>query len=71
LQLGLDSNRMMLIWGGAVGVFLSLISLIPGARQLMKITTLTAAQWGMILGATFIGTFWLELRKLITYKWRP
>ena len=71
LQLGLGSNRMMLIWGGAVAVFLILISLIPGARQLMKITTLTAAQWGMILVATFIGTFWLELRKLITYKRRP
>ena len=68
LQLGLGSNRMMLIWGGAVAVFLVLISLIPGAQQLMKITTLTAAQWGMILGATFIGTFWLELGKLITYK---
>jgi len=71
LQLGLGSNRMMLIWVGAVAVFLILISLIPGARQLMKITTLTVAQWGMIIGATFIGTFWLELRKLVTYTRKP
>ncbi len=66
-QLGLGSNRMMLIWGGAVAVFLILISLIPSAQSLMKITTLTVAQWGMILIATFTGTFWLEVRKFITY----
>jgi Ca2+-transporting ATPase len=66
-QLGLGSNRVMLIWGAAVAAFLILISVIPGAHQLMKITSLTAAQWGLILIATFAGTFWLELRKLITY----
>jgi Ca2+-transporting ATPase len=67
LQLGLGSNRVMLAWGGAVAVFLILISQIPALQDLMKITTLTAAQWGMILIATVVGTFWLELHKLITY----
>lgn len=67
-QMGLGSNRLMLIWAGAVAAFLIGISTIPGAQQLMKITTLGASQWTMILGATFIGTFWLELKKLITYK---
>jgi len=67
-QLGLGSNRMMLIWGAAVGVFLLAISMIPGARQLMKITTLTGGQWSMLLGAAFVGTFWLELKKMVTYK---
>lgn len=68
LQLGLFSNRMMLIWGGTIAAFLVLVSLFPGAQNLMKITSLTAAQWGMVLGLTFIGTFWLEIKKLITYK---
>jgi Ca2+-transporting ATPase len=67
-QLGGGSNPMMLTWGAAVAVFLLAISMIPGARQLMKITTLTGGQWGMILGATFIGTFWLEVKKMIIYK---
>lgn len=67
-QLGFASNRMMLIWGAAVVVFIILISSIPGAQQLMKITTLTPTQWGMILIATFIGTFWLEAKKMLTYK---
>jgi Ca2+-transporting ATPase len=66
-QLGLGSNRLMLVWAGAVASFLILVSLFPGAQHLMRITTLTASQWAMILGATFLGTFWLELRKLITY----
>jgi Ca2+-transporting ATPase len=67
-QLGLASNRMMLVWGVAVAVFLILVSLIPGARHLMKITTLSAAQWFMILSAPFIGTFWIEIKKIIAYK---
>jgi Ca2+-transporting ATPase len=67
-QFGLGSNRMMLIWGAAVAVFLFLISIIPGAKNLMKITTLSGLQWGVILGTTFPGTFWLEIRKILTYK---
>lgn len=66
-QLGLGSNRVMLIWGASVAIFLFLISLIPSTRQLMKITTLTASQWGMTIAATLIGTFWIEVRKLLTY----
>lgn len=68
LQLGVAGNRMMLIWAAAVTVFVLAISLIPGARQVMKVTTLNGAQWGQILGAVFIGTFWLEIKKLITYR---
>jgi len=67
-QLGLTSNRMMLIWAAAVAVFLLAISSIPGAQQLMKITTLSALQWGIIIVTTFLGTFWLEIKKMVTYK---
>jgi P-type Ca2+ transporter type 2C len=67
LRLGLASNRLMIIWGVAIATFLILISIIPGAQPWMKITTLTAPQWSMILGAAFIGTFWIEVRKLIMY----
>ncbi|GAP15713.1 cation transport ATPase [Longilinea arvoryzae] len=67
-QAGLSSNRMMLAWAGAVAVFLLLVSVIPGARQLMKAAPLTGSQWSMILIATFIGTFWMEVKKRITFK---
>jgi Ca2+-transporting ATPase len=68
LQLGLGSNRLMLAWGGAVIAFPLMVSLIPAAQQLLKITTLATSQWVLILVAIMLGTFWLENRKLITYK---
>lgn len=68
LHLGLTSNRVMLLWAAAVALFLIAISTIPGAQDLMKITSLTSPQWGMILGATFIGTFWMEIKKMIFYQ---
>ncbi|MEN6570810.1 MAG: cation-transporting P-type ATPase [Anaerolineaceae bacterium] len=67
-QMGLGSNRLMLIWGGVVAVFLGAISVIPGAHQVMRITALNGSQWLMILGAAFIGTFWIEARKLILFR---
>lgn len=67
-QLRLGSNRLMLVWGIVVAAFLLFVSLIPGAQNLMKTTALTLSQWGMILSVTFIGTFWLEIRKLITFR---
>jgi Ca2+-transporting ATPase len=67
-QIGLGSNRLMLVWAAAVAIFLLLISTVPGARQLMKITALSTPQWLTIIGATFAGTFWLEIKKMITYK---
>ena len=67
LKIGLGSNRWMLIWGVAVFIFLILVSLIPQAQSLLKITSLTVSQWEMIIAATFVGTFWMEMRKLITY----
>jgi Ca2+-transporting ATPase len=70
LQLGLTSNRMMVIWSGAIILFLGVISLFPGARSLMKVTTLSTIQWMMILSASFAGTFWIELRKLVRFSMR-
>jgi Ca2+-transporting ATPase len=67
-QMGITSNRMMVLWAIAIGAFLALISLIPQARQVMKVDLLPGWQWGMILVATFIGTFWLEIKKIILYS---
>jgi len=67
LQTGIGTNRLMLIWGLVVVIFLLLVSVIPGAHQVIRITSLTVTQWGMILAATIIGTFWMEVRKVITF----
>ena len=68
LQLGLGSNRLMLIWGGAVAIFLIIVSLFPAAEDLLKVTSLTINQWGMIIVFTLLGTFWMEIIKIATYK---
>lgn len=67
-QLGPLTNRLMLIWGATVVVFLILISVIPGAHQVMRISSLTASQWLWIILATTAGTYWMEIRKWITYR---
>lgn len=67
-QLGLGSNRLMLGWAGGIVIFLLAASYLPGAQQLMKVTTLSGAQWGMILGTTFLGTFWVEVKKMVLYR---
>lgn len=64
-QLGVGRNRMMQIWGLAVAVFLVLVNLIPPVQGLLNVTTLSGAQWALILGGTFLGTFWMELRKVL------
>ncbi len=68
LHLGLTSNHVMLLWTAAIALFLIAISTIPGAQSLMKITSLTGFQWGMILAATIVGTFWMEIKKMIFYQ---
>ncbi len=68
LQIGLFTNRLMLIWGGVILTFLILTSVVPGAHELLKITSLTLTQWIMIIVAVAIGTFWMEVGKLLTYR---
>lgn len=67
-QLGLGSNSMMLIWGLGVAAFLLVCAFVPAVQQLMKITPLTGKQWLMILGTAFLGTFWLEVGKALTFR---
>lgn len=68
LRRGADSNRLMIVWGILVAVFLAAVSLIPAAQSVMKITTLSVGLWSQILLATFIGTFWLEIKKWLRIK---
>ena len=67
-QLGLGSNSMMLIWGLGVAAFLLACAYVPAVQQLMKVNPLTGKQWLMILGTAFLGTFWLEVDKALTFR---
>jgi Ca2+-transporting ATPase len=64
-QVGLFSNRVMVVWAMATAALLLVATLVPGAQQLIKVTSLSPAQWALAVGAAFAGAFWIEARKLV------
>lgn len=69
-QLGFFSNRFMVIWGLATVLFVILVTFLPPLWIVLKTGPLSLVQWLLILALTIAGTFWLELRKLITLNYR-
>ncbi len=67
LQIGLFSNRLMVLWGLVSVGFILLVTTIPFLQTYLKTTALSLAQWGTILGLAVIGTFWLEIKKWLTF----
>ncbi len=67
-RLGFFSNRLMIIWGAATIVFVLCVSFIPGVQNLLKTVTLTPGEWILVIGMAFVGTFWIEVLKLL--RWR-
>ena len=68
LQVGFFSNRLMLVWGAVTLVFISLVTTVPFLQTFLKTTTLNVEQWSLILTCVVVGTFWLELKKLVTFE---
>jgi len=64
IRLGISSNWVMVVWAVATLALLLVATLVPGARHLIKVTSLSPAQWALAAGAAFAGTFWIEARKL-------
>ncbi len=67
-RLGFFSNRLMILWGVAAIAFVLFATLVPGAQNLLKTTSLQGQDWLLVLIATVIGTFWIEIRKLIFWR---
>ncbi len=66
-RLGLFSNKLMLIWGGAAVLFLLVATFLPFAQSALKTTNLSLNEWLLSVAAALLGTFWLEVRKLLLY----
>jgi Ca2+-transporting ATPase len=64
-RVGFFTNWVMVAWAMATVCLLLVATLVPEARQLIKVTSLHRAQWALVAGAAFAGTFWIEARKLI------
>jgi Ca2+-transporting ATPase len=69
-QLGLFSNKYLL---GAVGISLLLLAVIifvPPLHAIFKTDFLTLRQWGVILGFSFIPAILIEIKKIVTWKFK-
>ncbi len=70
VHLGLRSNRLMIVWGAATVAVLLVATAVAGARTAFKVTALSAREWALVVGAAFIGTFWIEVKKWMVSR-RP
>lgn len=68
-QLGLFSNHLMVFWGAASLAFVLLATTIPALQGVLHTTKLTASQWALVLGSMFVATFWIEIRKTLTFRY--
>lgn len=71
LRLGVLTNRLMIIWAVATALFVLAVTLIPGIQAIFKTGTLSGQEWGLVLAVAVIGTFWLEVRKWLTFRGNP
>lgn len=67
-RLGIFSNRLMIIWGAATLVFVLCVSFIPEVESLLKTVSLSSGEWILVIGMAFVGTFWIEVLKLLHWR---
>jgi Ca2+-transporting ATPase len=68
VRLGLFSNRLMVVWSAATLSLLLIATLVPGVQGAFKVASLSAAEWLLAFAAAMIGTFWIEVSKVIGIK---
>jgi P-type Ca2+ transporter type 2C len=64
-KLGLLSNKVMILWALIVAVTLLAGTNLPFIHLSLRITSLSLANWALIIGISFVATFWMELKKLL------
>src|SRR5205823_9540889 len=69
--LGFFSNWLMILWAVAAIAFVLIATLVPGVQYILRTTTLSSQDWLLVLIATVIGTFWIEIRKVIFWRGNP
>jgi Ca2+-transporting ATPase len=66
-QLGLFSNRLMVIWGAATVAFVLLVTCVPGVQAALKTVALSRGEWTLAISMALAGTFWMEIRKWLIW----
>ncbi len=65
LREGLLSNKVMLLWALLVFVVLVAGTTLAPLQAALGITGLQPTDWVLVVGVSFVATFWMELRKLM------
>jgi len=66
--LGPFSNRLMDVWAVLAFSFLLIAVTVPSLGSQLKLSTLTAAQLGLIFVFSFVAIVWREIAKLLWSK---
>ena len=62
---GFFSNKFMLAWGAiVVAVLLFGVSIAP-LQESLKLTSIPLISWAIVLGVSFVATFWIDAKKLV------
>jgi Ca2+-transporting ATPase len=67
IELGPLANRVMDLWAVATVAFLVLVTNVPFVQAYVKTVTLRPGQWALVVGAAAGGTFWMEVKKAVTF----
>jgi P-type Ca2+ transporter type 2C len=68
LKQGILTNKVMLLWSLLVIVVLGLGIYLPFMQAALQITALEPSAWALAIGMSFVATFWMELKKILTGK---
>ncbi len=67
-KLGIATNPTMLIWGASALIFGAIAVSVPALYGPLHTTGVSGTDVLLVIIVAFIGTFWIEAKKLITYK---
>ena len=64
-KLGLLSNRVMILWAIIVALVLLIGTNLSFIHMSLRITSLRGSDWFLVIGVSFVATFWMELKKIL------
>ena len=67
-RIGFFSNRVMLLWALAAVVTLLIAVPLPFLHDTLKLQAISLSQWGLVIVAAFVATFWMEAVKVLLTK---
>jgi Ca2+-transporting ATPase len=65
---GILTNRIMLLWGLLAVFLLAVGTSLSATQAALQITSLGASDWVLVVGVSFLATFWIELKKVLSGK---